>query len=201
MRLAHVALHPFSHFYLVPSAHNTILDVMRQKARLPCYLYKPYVENTDFVGRNTVVDDLCVKLLPVAAHLVRSDSTRVFAMVGLGGMGKTQTALHFMFKHLSKFQAVFWASADSSTKLTESFVNFAVELGLAADNTTDQQAAIDSVKSWLNFVGTWKTLISGSLADCMKMSLGSWYSTMPMARMPRPYLMTSGQRVLMAAFS
>jgi hypothetical protein len=163
MRLAHVTLCPFSHFYLVPSDHNTTLDIVRQKARLPCYVYKPYVENTDFVGRKMIVHHLCTKLLPAAAHLVRSDSMRVFAMVGLGGMGKTQTALHFMFKHLSKFQAVFWASADSSTKLTESFVNFAVELGLAADNTTDQQAAIDSVKSWLNVVGTWKTLKSNSL--------------------------------------
>lgn len=163
MRPAHLTLCSFSHFYLVPSAHQTALDVARHKVRLPCYVYKPYVENTDFVGRNTIVDDLCMKLLPVAAHLVRSDSMRVFTIVGLGGMGKTQTALHFMFKHLNKFQAIFWASADSSTKLTESFVSFAVELGLAADNMTDQQAAIDSVKAWLNVVGTCRTLKSNSL--------------------------------------
>lgn len=46
---------------------------------------------------------------------------RVFALCGLGGMGKTQIGVSFVFKHLEKFRAVLWAHADSRAKLAESF--------------------------------------------------------------------------------
>jgi hypothetical protein len=114
-------------------------------------VYRPYVENPDFVGREQVVRSIGNKLLPAAN--VQRGGPKLFAMVGLAGMGKTQTALRFMFQHKGEFQGIFWASADSRTKLTECFVDFAVELGLVDDHTADQQAAVDAVKSWLNIVG------------------------------------------------
>jgi hypothetical protein len=133
------------------SAQDNLMDIARHKARLPCYVHRPYVENPDFVGREQVVESIGNKLLPVAS--VQRGGPRLFTMVGLAGMGKTQTALHFMFKHKGEFQGIFWASADSRTKLTECFVDFAVELGLVENHTADQQAAVDAVKSWLDIVG------------------------------------------------
>jgi KaiC/GvpD/RAD55 family RecA-like ATPase len=76
--------------------------------------------------------------------------TRTFAITGLGGMGKTQTALQFMFENLQAFQAVLWVPADTRAKLIERLVDFGVELGLIPDRSHDQGEAVGRIKRWLS---------------------------------------------------
>jgi CO dehydrogenase nickel-insertion accessory protein CooC1 len=76
----------------------------------------------------------------------------VFALCGLGGMGKTQIGVSFVFKNLAKFRAVLWAHADSRAKLAESFSLFAVKLGLQKEGGPPQKLQADAkqlVKDWL----------------------------------------------------
>jgi hypothetical protein len=72
------------------------------------------------------------------------------ALVGIGGVGKTQTALEYVFSRMDKFPIILWAHADTRAKLNTSFANFAVELGLVKSATkVDFQFAREQVKAHL----------------------------------------------------
>lgn len=91
-------------------------------ARLPCRVVKPYQRNPNYVGNA----ELEVRMQRVLAP--RSEGPkgqRSFALCGLGGVGKTQTALGYVFEHMEDFEVVLWRG-----KLVEDFRRFAVELGL-----------------------------------------------------------------------
>ncbi|KAL4936544.1 hypothetical protein BDV06DRAFT_91444 [Aspergillus oleicola] len=96
--------------------------------RIPCYVTTPYEENPDFVGRADTLAEIHSVLSPTNNTCSRQ---RVFALTGLGGMGKTQTAIRYAFQNMeSTFKVVLWAHADGQSKLSESFSLFTSKLGL-----------------------------------------------------------------------
>lgn len=79
-------------------------------------------------------------------------SQQSFALCGLGGVGKTQTALNYVFEHMEDFQVVLWAHADTRGKLLEDFGGFAMELGLTKRGDSDHTGR-DLLKRWLETAG------------------------------------------------
>lgn len=61
-----------------------------------------------FYGRQAQIDE-------IDAYLgnQRLDQLRTFTMYGRRGIGKTQIALEYAYRHASKFEAVFWVSRSS----------------------------------------------------------------------------------------
>ena len=107
---------------------------------------RPHQPNPNYVGRVDVRE----KLQQV---LVRKDADvhgqRTYALCGLGGVGKTQAALDFVFEYMNDFQAVLWASADTRGKLLESFAGFAVEMGLINEGDSNRTGR-DVLKKWFD---------------------------------------------------
>ncbi|RUS24491.1 P-loop containing nucleoside triphosphate hydrolase protein, partial [Jimgerdemannia flammicorona] len=107
----------------------------------------PEVRNDRFVGR----DDIFKKLW----HLLddnRNNSTlgRV-ALVGLGGMGKTQIALEYCFRNYpSKYEYVFWIMANSKESLSSSFLKVAKLLKLSVTDNESLEVRISLVKNWFH---------------------------------------------------
>lgn len=58
-------------------------------------------------------------------ELSESQRHRTYAICGLGGMGKTQIVLNYVFTHRNDYPIIFWAHADRRAKLDESFARFA----------------------------------------------------------------------------
>ncbi|KAH8203220.1 hypothetical protein TruAng_002625 [Truncatella angustata] len=77
----------------------------------------------------------------------------VFALCGLGGVGKTQVAIRFAMDYISSFQAVLFAHADEPTNLLNDFVRFAVELGLVDLGEPDQLYCCEQLKRWFEETG------------------------------------------------
>lgn len=46
-----------------------------------------------------------------------SEGLKQFALYGMGGLGKTEIATEFTFRHKEAFDAVFWIRADDPAKL------------------------------------------------------------------------------------
>jgi hypothetical protein len=65
---------------------NTLLQ-----AKLPCF-YMPYAENSRFTGRDDCLEQVRQTLPPADR---RSQASLV--LHGLGGVGKTDIALHFVY--------------------------------------------------------------------------------------------------------
>ena len=62
----------------------------------------------------------------------------------VGGIGKTQIAVHYGVSRQEKFDAVFFVQADSLEKLAESFGQIAVDLGLVDEaDVTDRVVSRD----------------------------------------------------------
>jgi hypothetical protein len=117
---------------------------------LPCFVTTPHQENPEFVGREDVLKIIHEALAPVDHD---QTSQRTFALCGLGGMGKTQIAVKYVFSHRDDFRVVLWAHADNRTKLSESYSRFTVELGLQASIGSDQNTAKEKLKEWLEKTG------------------------------------------------
>lgn len=119
-------------------------------ARLPCHIMTPHQDNPRFVGREDVLEEMDKQL-----YADRKTNTEpcVFALCGLGGMGKTQIALKYAFRGLAKFPVVLWVAADTYEKMLARYIQFAVELGLAESTNDDQNKARDAVKEWFETSG------------------------------------------------
>ncbi|KAK0639876.1 hypothetical protein B0T16DRAFT_336836 [Cercophora newfieldiana] len=66
-------------------------------------------------------------LLPAQTHI----KPRSLALSGIGGVGKTQTALESVYQSKTEFDIIFWAAADTLLKLNQAFASFGSALGLA----------------------------------------------------------------------
>ncbi|KAF3275832.1 hypothetical protein TWF132_002603 [Orbilia oligospora] len=81
--------------------------------------HMPFFRNNNFVGRVEILNE-------VHEHFSDSnpvDTPRIFALIGTGGMGKTQTALEYAYRHRGDYTAIFWISAVSETTIRNSFVD------------------------------------------------------------------------------
>jgi len=73
---------------------------------------------------------------------------------GLGGIGKTQTALEYVYRNKQEYDAVFWAAADQPAILSSTFMNMAARLELVNATDTEggqgQGGAVKKVVEWLS---------------------------------------------------
>jgi hypothetical protein len=95
--------------------------------KIPCFVITPHAQNPQFVGREEMFTEIREALAP---RKTGSQVQRTFALTGLGGMGKTQIAVEFAFRHQDLFPVILWAHGDSQARLAESFCLFASQLQL-----------------------------------------------------------------------
>lgn len=115
----------------------------------------PYRRNPFFTGREEVLQLLhdALHRCPMAA-LIQSA-----AISGLGGIGKTQTAIEYAYRYRDHYQAVFWLKADSSESLIADMLALAEWLDLPERQQQDQQRTVEAVKLWLNTHHDWLLLL------------------------------------------
>ncbi|KAH6658972.1 P-loop containing nucleoside triphosphate hydrolase protein [Truncatella angustata] len=120
---------------------------MNRQFNLPCQSITPHKENPNFIGRSDILDHIYSVLNPDKPGQ-KPTKQAVFALCGLGGVGKTQVAIRFAMDYISSFQAVLFAHADEPTNLLNDFVRFAVELGLVDLGEPDQLYCCEQLKRW-----------------------------------------------------
>lgn len=130
----------------------TLADFVLQQSSLPipCYLLSPAVRNSDFFGREDVLQDIDRCLLP-NARPARSNAAQLqtYAICGLGGVGKTQVAIEYVFSRKTKFDAIFWIESDEPTQLAEGFSRIAAQLGFSDAADVDRVNSRNIALEWL----------------------------------------------------
>lgn len=129
--------------------------------KLPCHVIRPYQRNPAFRGRDDVLDLIDKTLTPLVEAISSKPSLqdgqpreqRKFALVGIGGIGKTQVALAYAFRSFESFPVILWAHSETRAKLAQSFSEFDQELGLSAALTSNQGDSRERVKRWLQNTG------------------------------------------------
>jgi hypothetical protein len=77
------------------------------------------------------------------------------ALSGLGGVGKTQTAVEYAHRHLEEYDYAFLVTADSRETLTSGYATIAGILKLSNFDAKDQTVAVDAFERWLSSHQGW----------------------------------------------
>ncbi|KNG83907.1 hypothetical protein ANOM_008130 [Aspergillus nomiae NRRL 13137] len=113
---------------------------------LPCF-HVPLTLNDRFYVREDLLDQIADTLSPKAGR----SGPRTLALYGIGGAGKTQTALQYTYRTREQYDAVLWISADSTVKMAQDYMTVARRLSVvpATQETQDAFGAMAKMKSWL----------------------------------------------------
>lgn len=115
---------------------------------LPTMIGVPH-RNPFFTGREALLSRLHDQLQAQGISALAQA-----AICGLGGIGKTQTAIEYVHRFGRHYRVVLWAVAEEETALRSAYLSIARELGLA-DAQTVIESAVLAVKGWLARQDDW----------------------------------------------
>ncbi len=111
----------------------------------------PYGRKPYFTGREEVLTTLHQQL-----HEGRTAAiSQTQAISGLGGIGKTQTAVEYAYRYRDDYRHVFWIRADTELELTNSYVAIAQALNLPLKDAENHDETVQYVRLWLNREAGW----------------------------------------------
>lgn len=150
----------------LPESKTLVLEVARQLrlntqdtnrlleaslTALSPYWQMPYQRNPFFTGRR----DILRRLHDVLTHEQAAVLSQSYVLSGLGGIGKTQTAIEYAYRYVNFYTAVFWISAETPESLVSSCVAIADLLNLPEKQEQEQSRVVAAVTRWLNSHSGW----------------------------------------------
>jgi tetratricopeptide (TPR) repeat protein len=123
-------------------------------------LLLPFRRNPLFTGREDLLQQIHERFTaPNSGKTVALNQSQ--AINGLGGIGKTQTALEYAYRYRQKYRAVLWVSAASEEALQEDMIKLAGVLELGAPDQ-EPQWLIAAVKAWLTEQRDWLLILDNA---------------------------------------
>jgi tetratricopeptide (TPR) repeat protein len=131
----------------------------------PCY-YIPFTRNTRFTGRTAILNTLEDKFFG-------PDQSQKVALVGLGGVGKTQIALRFAYQMQEKRPnlSILWVPLLSHESAERAYMDIAKALGLQKSSEDDDVKDLVCQHLSSNKAGKWLLIMDN--ADDRELILGS----------------------------
>ncbi|HVU68463.1 MAG TPA: TIR domain-containing protein, partial [Ktedonobacteraceae bacterium] len=105
----------------------------------------PFARNPYFTGREEQLRALREQLQAQRSAAIG----QIQAITGLGGIGKTQMAVEYAYRHREEYAQVFWVRADTVETLASSYGEMARLLDLPERNAQEQAVMIQAVNRWL----------------------------------------------------
>src|SRR6266702_608813 len=120
----------------------------------------PYARNPLFTGRENVLTRLYDAL----------KTNKTAAISGLGGIGKTQTAVEYAYRNKDNFDPILWVKAESLESINSDFVTIAHLLNLLEKLEQEQHLIVEAVKRWFKTHDGWLLILDN--ADDLEMVRG-----------------------------
>ncbi|HZO74484.1 MAG TPA: FxSxx-COOH system tetratricopeptide repeat protein [Ktedonobacteraceae bacterium] len=110
----------------------------------------PYRQNAFFTDRETIFSALTSFFT-----FSQTRQTRMVALHGLGGIGKTQIALEYLYRSSRLYQSILWLNASSRERFHAEVNALADEIALPEKDRTDEDHLFAAVKRWLQSQTNW----------------------------------------------
>ena len=105
-----------------------------------------YERNESFTGRDTFLTQLY--------NQFRNPDTDPYhgriVLFGLGGIGKTQIALEYVYRYQNSYQRIYWISADTQASLLDGYQKIAERAKLPISHPATPVQVAERVISWLD---------------------------------------------------
>ncbi len=113
----------------------------------------PYHRNPFFTGRSDV--------LTLLHDTFRSGkaTTRTQAVSGLGGIGKTQVALEYVYRYHSEYRVILWVRGETQEKMLSDIASLATILKIKGQHMQEQHQVVEEVRTWLKKNTKWLLII------------------------------------------
>jgi len=133
-----------------PGLQSTFPELQSNRAKQSVWLVPSAMQTLYFTGRSNLLAQLRQQLV---------DRHRA-ALSGLGGAGKSQTAIEYAIRHRDDYpDGVFWTTAETTNGLTSGFVEFANALGLPAADSHDHEQGVKAVLEWMGSTDGWLLML------------------------------------------
>jgi tetratricopeptide (TPR) repeat protein len=124
-------------------------ETPRFPGALPSIWNVPHRRNLNFTGRGELLESLHAALTSGRTAAVTQ------AISGLGGVGKTQLAVEYAYRHLADYSIVWWVRAEEASTRAGDLAGLAVKLGVAEKDARDVRAGAEAARDWLGHNSGW----------------------------------------------
>ena len=128
----------------------------------------PYERNPFFVGSHHILEAI--------SHQLRDDDPALpqgrIALFGMGGIGKTQAALEFVYRYRDNYSQIYWVSAVTQASLLDGYERIGKRVGIPIPAKRSPMAIAEQVLSWLTARKDW-LLVVDNLDDFDILSTGN----------------------------
>src|SRR6266702_4146344 len=111
----------------------------------------PFQRNPYITGR----DNLLTRLHSVLATGKQAALSQPQAISGLGGIGKTQTAIEYVYRYHDEYNTICWLKAESRETLLSDVLTLAHLLNLPQQPDQDQEQLVELIKDWFQSHTGW----------------------------------------------
>ncbi|KAF8245506.1 hypothetical protein K440DRAFT_646208 [Wilcoxina mikolae CBS 423.85] len=123
-----------------PDRQKTADNYLHQVASKQWYRILPYCQNNAFTRR----DSLSAQL----AGFLSKEGHRRVALCGLGGVGKTQIALQYVYQQIHSECHIFWVHGGSKATFNRDYHRIMSRIGLSVTDS-DEDKALLKLRDWL----------------------------------------------------
>jgi tetratricopeptide (TPR) repeat protein len=133
----------------IPASASTEVKVAEPQPSLGQVWNVPHQRNLNFTGREELLRDLRASLTSGQPAALTQ------AIKGLGGVGKTQLAVEYAYRHAAEYQVVWWMRSEEAATLAADYTALAPALGLPGETIADQNIVREVVRRWLEQHQDW----------------------------------------------
>ena len=131
-----------------PSAPAPPTKHSEPSVTLPDVWNVPHGRNLNFTGREEL-------LTALEQGLKSGKVAALTALAGLGGVGKTQTALEYVYRHAADYKVIWWVRSEDKASLTADYAALAQKLNLPEKDAREQEVIVEAVRVWLESNAGW----------------------------------------------
>lgn len=164
-----------SDIHLSPGAQvgNLSIDILKQQVPGVFKSLQPPPVNPDFIKRDDATEEdatqKLVQKLTNVSNIGSSSDTVIVAVVGMGGIGKTELVSHYLHVDAEKanqnYTRRFWLTASNEKQLLTAYRQLAVALQLIVPEDTYQNmdtVVLEQLHTWLGLNPGWLLVVDNA---------------------------------------